>query len=153
MHRNLSPLEGYSWLPKNGSNVKSGETPHWLRSVARAQEPYAQAARFDEKTDRIVVDLTNGAQFAFPPKIAQGLSGAKKADLKEIVVSSQGTGLHWPKLDADLTVAGLLAGIFGSRMWMREIGSAGGSVVSAKKAEAARANGAKGGRPRLAETT
>ena len=63
------------------------------------------------------------------------------------------SGLHWPRLDADLTVAGLLAGIFGSRMWMREIGSAGGSVVSAKKAEAARANGAKGGRPRLAETT
>ena len=120
---------------------------------ARAQEPHAQAARFDEKTGRIVVDLTNGAQFAFPPKIAQGLSGAKKADLKEIVVSPQGTGLHWPRLDADLTVAGLLAGIFGSRMWMREIGSAGGSVMSAKKAEAARANGAKGGRPRLAETT
>ena len=86
-------------------------------------------------------------------RCGQGLSGAKKADLKEIVVSSQGTGLHWPKLDADLTVAGLLAGIFGSRMWMREIGSTGGSVVSAKKAEAARANGAKGGRPRLVAAT
>ena len=29
---------------------------------ARAQEPHAHAARFDEKTGRIVVDLTNGAQ-------------------------------------------------------------------------------------------
>ena len=58
-------------------------------------------------------------------------------------------GLHWPKLDADLTVAGLLAGIFGSRMWMRELASTGGKAVSERKAAAARANGAKGGRPRL----
>ena len=99
-----------------------------------------------------MVDLTNGAQFAFPLKIAQGLSRAKKADLKEIVVSPKGTGLHWPKLDADLTVAGLLAGIFGSRMWMRELASTGGKAVSERKAAAARANGAKGGRPRLVQT-
>ena len=98
-----------------------------------------------------MVDLTNGAQFAFPPKIAQGLSRAKKAGLKEIVVSPKGTGLHWPKLDADLTVAGLLAGIFGSRMWMRELASTGGKVVSERKAAAARANGAKGGRQRLVQ--
>lgn len=81
-----------------------------------SNEPHARAAHYDEKAGRIVVDLTNGTQFAFPPQIAQGLARAKKADLKEIVVSPKGTGLHWPKLDADLTVAGLLAGIFGSRM-------------------------------------
>ena len=116
---------------------------------ALSNEPHARAAHYDEKAGRIVVDLTNGAQFAFPPQIAQGLSRAKKADLKEIVVSPKGTGLHWPKLDADLTVAGLLAGIFGSRMWMRELASTGGKAVSERKAAAARANGAKGGRPRL----
>ena len=58
-------------------------------------------------------------------------------------------GPHWPKLDAGLTVAGLLAGIFGSRMWMREFASSGGKAVSERKAAAARVNGAKGGRPRL----
>ena len=116
-----------------------------------AREPHALAARYDQKTARIVVDLSNGAQFAFPPQLAQGLAGASKSALSEIVVSPAGTGLHWPKLDADLTVAGLLAGMFGSRMWMREIASRGGKSVSAPKAAAARLNGAKGGRPRRQE--
>ncbi len=109
------------------------------REITR-NEPHARAAHYDEKAGRIVVDLTDGAQFAFPPKIAQGLARAKKADLKEIVVSPKGTGLHWPKLDADLTVAGLLAGIFGSRMWMRELASSGGKAVSERKVAAAGSN-------------
>jgi hypothetical protein len=81
--------------------------------------------------------------------MAQGLAGAKKSALKVIVVSPTGNGLQWPELDADLTVPGLLAGMFGSKMWMRELASRGGKSISAKKAAAARANGAKGGRPRL----
>jgi hypothetical protein len=117
----------------------------------RQKEPHALAARYDEKSGRIVVDLANGAQFAFPPEMAQGLAGAKKSALKVIVVSPTGTGLQWPQLDADLTVPGLLAGMFGSKMWMRELASRGGKSVSVKKAAAARANGAKGGRPRLKE--
>lgn len=115
------------------------------------KEPQARSARYDGKTGRIVVDLTNGAQFAFPPALAQGLAGAKKSALRDIVVSPAGTGLHWPQLDADLTVPGLLAGMLGSKMWMRELASKGGKSVSRRKAAAARANGAKGGRPRLRE--
>lgn len=114
----------------------------------RAKEPQALAACFDGKRGRIVIDLSNGAQFAFPPEMAQGLAGAKQAALKQIVISPAGTGLHWPLLDADLTVQGLLAGMFGSKMWMRELASRGGRTSSPKKAAAARANGAKGGRPR-----
>ena len=82
---------------------------------ALSNKPHARAAHYDEKAGRIVVDLTNGALFAFPPQIAQGLARAKKADLKEIVVSPKDTGRHWPKRDADLTVAGLLARKAGGR--------------------------------------
>ena len=117
-------------------------------SRRQLKEPRALHARYDEKSARIVIELSNGAQFAFPPGMAQGLAGAKKSALKEIVVSPAGWGLHWPQLDADLTVQGLLAGMFGSKMWMRELASKGGKSVSQKKASAARANGAKGGRPR-----
>ena len=56
-----------------------------------------------------------------------------------------GTGLHWEALDADLSVPGLLAGLFGTRAFMaRQAGRA----TSPAKAAAARANGARGGRPR-----
>ncbi|MSP98805.1 MAG: DUF2442 domain-containing protein [Betaproteobacteria bacterium] len=117
-----------------------------------AREPHALAARYDHKTGRIVVDLSNGAQFAFPPQLAQGLAGATKSALNEIVVSPAATGLQRPKLDADLTVTGLLARMFGSIMWMREIVSRGGKSVPERKAAAARVNGAKGGRPQRKET-
>jgi hypothetical protein len=65
-----------------------------------------------------------------------------------MVVSPMGTGLHWPQLDADLSVQALLEGVFGSRAWRRAHAARAGSVKSEAKALAARANGAKGGRPK-----
>ena len=121
------------------------------RRVA-AKEPHAVAARFDSRSGRIVIDLSNGSQFAFPSALAQGLRGAKSEDLRLIEVSPAGTGLHWPRLDADLTVNGLLAGVFGSKVWTKELAALGGRSKSPEKAAAARANGAQGGRPRNRST-
>lgn len=108
----------------------------------------AVGARFDPAQQQVVVALANGATFSFPPALAQGLANASAADLSDIELTPQGTGLHWPRLDADLSVEGLLAGLFGSRSWMRAHAAKAGSVKSAAKTQAARANGAKGGRPR-----
>ena len=80
--------------------------------------PHAAAARYDRTTDRIVVDLTNGASFAFPPRLAERLANASPEDLADIELSGAGFGLHWPRLDEDLTVPGLLAGVFGTARWM-----------------------------------
>ena len=138
------------------------KTPAWVeneltrldevgkRSVHReVQKPrYAVAARFDTLTHRIVVELDNGADFSFPPNLAQGLRGSSEADLQQIELSPLGTGLHWPRIDADLTVDGLLAGVFGSRYWMRELAAKAGGTKSQAKSAAARANGSLGGRPR-----
>lgn len=113
--------------------------------VARATEPRARAARYDRKRRRIVVDLENNCTFAFPPRMAQGLETATDADLANMEILGAGYGLHWPTLDVDLSVPGLLAGIFGTQAF---IARRAGRVKSAAKAAAARANGAKGGRPR-----
>ena len=87
-----------------------------------AQKPlHAVAARFDDVKNRIIIDLDNGAEFSFPPVLSQGLSHASEDDLKQIEISPLGTGLHWPKLDVDLTVEGLLAGVFGGYFWMRDL--------------------------------
>lgn len=107
----------------------------------------AVAARFDARQKRVVVELANGSWFAFPPSLAQGLGAASAADLTVIEISPMGTGLHWPRLDADLAVEGLLAGVFGSRAWMRLHAARAGRATSPAKTKAARANGAKGGRP------
>ena len=114
------------------------------RMVARG--PLAVAAGYAKK--RIRVELDNGCFFEFPCENAQGLRGAKAADLKVIEIQSSGLGLHWPKLDADLYVPALVKGVLGSKNWMAQIGSAGGSAKSVAKTTASRQNGYKGGRPR-----
>lgn len=113
--------------------------------IARTTEPRAAAARYDKQLGQVVVDLTNGCTFAFPPRMAQGLEAATDTQLAEIEILGNGYGLHWEALDADLSVPGLLAGIFGTSAYMA--GRAGRSTSPAKAA-AARANGSKGGRPR-----
>lgn len=93
--------------------------------------------------------MNTGLEVTFPARLGEGLAGASPDDLADIEISPSGLGLHWPKLDADLYVPGLLQGVFGSKAWMaRELGAIGGSSRSAAKAAAARANGRKGGRPR-----
>ncbi|MBW4681745.1 MAG: DUF2442 domain-containing protein [Microcoleus vaginatus WJT46-NPBG5] len=114
---------------------------------ADASEPRAQSAYYDANSERIVIELQNGASFLFPPALVQGLAGASIEDLTPEVTPS-GEGLHWEKLDVDLSIPALMVGIFGTKAWMAELGSRGGSVSSPAKARAARKNGQRGGRPR-----
>jgi hypothetical protein len=113
--------------------------------IAQQTEPRAVSARYDAKAERIVVELTSGATFAFPPALVQGLCDATAQELAEIEVSPAGFGLHWPRIDEDYSVPGLLNGVFGTAKWMA---ARAGRTASPAKAAAARANGAKGGRPR-----
>lgn len=115
--------------------------------IAQANEPRASSARYDRKSGRVIVELTNGCTFAFPARMAQGLEEASDDDLKRIELLGAGYGLHWEALDVDLSVPGLLAGLFGTRSYMARRA---GQATSPAKAAAARTNGAKGGRPRKA---
>ncbi len=78
----------------------------------------------------------------FPPDPFEGSSA-----------DAAGFSLHWPKPDVDLYVPALLSGVFGTRAWMAsELARMAGRTQSPAKAAAARANGAKGGRPRKPAT-
>jgi hypothetical protein len=113
--------------------------------IAQETEPRAVSARYDAKSGRIIVDLTSGATFAFPPALVEGLCDGTPAQLAEVQVQGCGIGLHWPSLDEDYTVPGLMNGIFGTARWMAQRA---GSATSAKKAASSRENGKMGGRPR-----
>jgi hypothetical protein len=113
--------------------------------TARLHEPRAAAARYDQRSGRVIVELANGCTFAFPPQLAQGLEAATDEQLAQVEILGAGSGLHWEALDADLSIPGLLAGLFGTKAYMAQQA---GRATSPAKAAAARTNGAKGGRPR-----
>jgi hypothetical protein len=108
----------------------------------------AVAAVYDDESGRVLLELANGCVFGFPPALVEGLENASEDELERVVIEGPGNAIRWEKLDIDLGVAPLLAGVFGSKSWMQELGRRGGSVTSPAKARAARANGRKGGRPR-----
>lgn len=79
-----------------------------------------------------MVRLSSRLIVSFAPEDAQGLEEARPAQLSEIEISPSGFGLHFPAVDADLYVPGLLKGFMGSKAWTA----------------ASRANGRLGGRPK-----
>lgn len=127
------------------------QTDEFERAVSKAAAEraalrYAVEARVAD--GRLHVVLANRAEVAVPLGLIQGLSKAAAADLSEVEISPAGTGIHFPRLDADVYVPALLEGVFGSKAWMEKLGAKGGRSKSEAKSEAARRNGAKGGRPR-----
>ena len=74
--------------------------------IAHLNEPRAIKARYNKKLGRVVIELTNGCTFTFPPHLAQ------------VEILGAGYGLHWEALDADLSVPGLLTGLFGTKAYM-----------------------------------
>ncbi len=98
--------------------------------------------------DLLILKLNNGRRHTIPREDLQGLQSGTKAQLSRIEIIGRGTGLHWPDLDVDLYVPGLLRGVYGTRQWMAKIGRRGGLATSPAKKTASRANGKLGGRPR-----
>ena len=74
--------------------------------------------------------------------------GRQDRRLPPLLCDRAGLHCYWEALRVDFSVAGLLAGVFGTRAWMAEVGRRGGRATTEAKAAAARANGAKGGRPK-----
>jgi hypothetical protein len=123
-------------------------------AIARARQfetndPRVIRVQYETKEDLVSLYFADGLKISIPRKQLQGLERANRPQLTKIEIVGNGTGLHWPLLDVDHYVLGLLEHRFGTNRWMNEIGRRGGLVTSAAKAKAARRNGLKGGRPRL----
>lgn len=109
----------------------------------------AHAARYDRTLGRVIIQLGSGLDLMLDPQQAEGLEHATPSQLSAIEITPSGLGLHFPKLDADLYVPGLLEGVLGSKKWMASrLGAVGGRRTSVAKKRASCANGKLGGRPR-----
>jgi hypothetical protein len=108
----------------------------------------AVRVEYEKKPDLLTVHLDDGVRVSIPRLLLEGLENARPEEIAKVEILGRGTGIHWPLLDVDHYVPGLLNHIFGTSRWMAELGQRGGSSTSASKAAAARANGRKGGRPK-----
>jgi hypothetical protein len=114
-----------------------------LRAVSVEYKP-------GRELDLIILRLSDSSRRLIPREDIEGLQEATRTQIANVELAGNGQGLHWPDLDLDLYVPALLKNIYGSRRWMAQIGRRGGAAKSPAKRQAARENGLKGGRPKLA---
>ena len=117
--------------------------------VAAKTEPRAIEAKYLPASRQLRVRMANGASLSLPISVIPELRAATRAQLIDIEILPGGDGLHWEALDFTVSVPGLVASLFGPATWMSELGRLGGTRSTVAKAEAARRNGLRGGRPRV----
>jgi hypothetical protein len=98
----------------------------------------ATDARYDRRNERVMITFNSDAVVGFPLSVLPGLEHATPDDLRRIEVEGGGYGLHVASLDADISIPSLLADQLGSTVMRRAVA----------RANASKANGRLGGRPR-----
>lgn len=66
----------------------------------------ATSVRFDGR--RLYVKLASGAEVSAPLTDFPRLLRASEAERRDYRIEERGTGIHWPQVDEDIGVAGLL---------------------------------------------
>jgi Protein of unknown function (DUF2442) len=77
-------------------------------SAIEIQEARAQSVTVSE--DALTVDLVDGRTIIIPVVWYPRLWHGTPEERQQVELFGDGVYLHWPELDEDLTVAGLLAG-------------------------------------------
>lgn len=75
-----------------------------------AVEIHAQADGVEFSDSELVVSLVDGRKITVPLIWFPLLSAAMKTQLENYELLGGGEGIHWPEIDEDLSVAGLLLG-------------------------------------------
>jgi hypothetical protein len=110
-------------------------------------EPRAQTVEHIPGLNLLIVGLSNRRRLVLPIEDVQGLGKATHKQIQNYELLGRGTGIGFPDLGVDLYVPALIEGVYGNRRWMAQLGRKGGRAKTEAKRLAARANGAKGGRP------
>ena len=79
-----------------------------MSTLAVEIHPLAQNVEFTN--DDIIVSLVDGRKVTVPLVWFSRLSRATKTQLENYELLGDGEGIHWPDIDEDLSVAGLLRG-------------------------------------------
>lgn len=73
-------------------------------------ETYPLAQKVEFTVDDMIVSLVDGRKVTVPLVWFPRLSKATRSQLEKYKLLGDGEGIHWPDIDEDLSVAGLLRG-------------------------------------------
>ncbi|HEC15375.1 MAG TPA: DUF2442 domain-containing protein [Sedimenticola sp.] len=79
-----------------------------MSTLAVETHPLAQSVEFTE--DDLIVSLVDGRKIIVPLVWFPRMAEATKAQLENFELLGDGEGIHWPEIDEDLSVTGLLRG-------------------------------------------
>lgn len=77
-------------------------------------KPAACAVAAFAEQGQVCLRLSDGREVRFPATKNRRLRNATPEQLANIEIICNGTGLHWPDLDEDLSVLGILEGRLGT---------------------------------------
>lgn len=75
-----------------------------------AVETHALATKVEFTEHDMVVSLVDGRKITIPLVWFPRLANATKDQLENYELLGDGEGIHWPEIDEDLSVTGLLSG-------------------------------------------
>jgi hypothetical protein len=82
------------------------------KSIVGVYVPTSAIAKSVEFNDDMMhVSLTDGRIISVPIVWFPTLRDASKAERANYEISPAGIGIHWPDVDEDLSIAGLMAGV------------------------------------------
>ena len=73
-------------------------------------EREAIASKVEITEDELIVSLVDGRRISVPLTWYPRLSHGTEKERKEHELIGRGTGIHWPLLDEDLSISGILRG-------------------------------------------
>jgi hypothetical protein len=79
-----------------------------MSTLVNEREVFAESARFSD--DAMIVHLDDGRALSVPLTWYPRLLNGTKQEREKLELIGDGEGIHWPDLDEDISVAGLLAG-------------------------------------------
>ena len=79
-----------------------------MSTLAVETHPLAQNVEFTDND--LIVSLVDGRKVTVPLVWFPRLSTASKSQLEHFELLGDGEGIHWPELDEDLSISGLLQG-------------------------------------------
>lgn len=113
----------------------------------RTREPHAESVTYDARSGTLKVELRGGSVISTRARELRGLSEAADAQLANVRVYD-GCALWWDDLDVQYSLIAFLGAALGIPT-AQESARRAGSATTPAKAVAARANGKKGGRPKI----